>query len=47
MREDAVEKGMAEARTKTNELLRNYKSMAIDLQRVPRKETIRVCRPNS
>lgn len=38
MREDAVEKGMAEARTKTNELLRNYKSMAIDLQKVESQE---------
>jgi hypothetical protein len=27
--EDAVEKGMAEVRTKTNKLLRNYKSMAV------------------
>jgi hypothetical protein len=38
LREDAVEKGMAEARTKTNELLRNYKSMAIDLQKVESQE---------
>jgi hypothetical protein len=38
MREDVVEKGMSEVRLKTNELLKNYKSMAFDLQKVETQE---------
>ena len=38
LREDAVEKGMSEVRLKTNELLKNYKTMAVDLQKVETQE---------